>query len=93
MSPEELGRLVVPCGTTTIIADPHEIVNVCGIDGLEYMLDASEETALDVKMMLPSCVPATSFENAGAIIDAAAMKEPIKMMQYRAWASLWILSV
>ncbi len=78
VSPEELGRLVVPCGTTTIIADPHEIVNVCGIDGLEYMLDASEETALDVKMMLPSCVPATSFENAGAIIDAAAMKEPIK---------------
>lgn len=78
VSPEELGRLVVPCGTTTIIADPHEIVNVCGIDGLEYMLDASEKTALDVKMMLPSCVPATPFENAGAIIDAAAMKEPIK---------------
>ena len=78
VSPEELGRLIVPCGTTTIIADPHEIVNVCGIDGLEYMLDASKETALDIKMMLPSCVPATPFETAGAIIDAAAMKEPIK---------------
>lgn len=78
VSPEELGRLIVPCGTTTIIADPHEIVNVCGIDGLDYMLDASEKTALDVKMMLPSCVPATPFETAGAIIDAAAMKEPIK---------------
>jgi len=78
VSPEELGRLIVPCGTTTIIADPHEIVNVCGIDGLDYMLSASEETALDIKMMLPSCVPATPYENAGAIIDAAAMKEPIK---------------
>jgi len=79
VSPEELGRLIVPCGTTTIIADPHEIVNVCGIDGLDYMLSASEETALDIKMMLPSCVPATPYENAGAIIDAAAMKEPIKI--------------
>ena len=78
VSPEELGRLIVPCGTTTIIADPHEIVNVCGIDGLDYMLSASEETALDIKMMLPSCVPATPYENAGAIIDAAAMKKPIK---------------
>lgn len=78
VSPEELGRLVVPFGTTTIIADPHEIVNVCGIDGLDYMLAASEAVALDVKMMLPSCVPATPFENAGAIIDAAAMEEPIK---------------
>ena len=78
VSPEELGRLLVPCGTTTIIADPHEIVNVCGIDGLNYMIDASEETALDIKMMLPSCVPATPYENAGAIIDAAAMQEPIK---------------
>ncbi|MGI6766443.1 MAG: adenine deaminase [Lentihominibacter sp.] len=78
LSPEELGRLIVPCGTTTIIADPHEIVNVCGIDGLDYMLEASEKTALDVKMMLPSCVPATPFENAGAVIDAKAMQEPIK---------------
>lgn len=78
LSPEELGRLIVPCGTTTIIADPHEIVNVCGIDGLDYMLEASKRTALDVKMMLPSCVPATPFENAGAVIDAETMKEPIK---------------
>lgn len=78
LSPEELGRLIVPCGTTTIIADPHEIVNVCGIDGLDYMLKASEKTALDVKMMLPSCVPATPFESAGAVIDAEAMNEPIR---------------
>lgn len=77
-SPEELGRLSVPCGTTTIIADPHEIVNVCGLDGMEYMLKAAENTALDIKYMLPSCVPATPFEHAGAIIDAEAMKKVIE---------------
>ena len=78
VTPEEIGRLLVPCGATTIIADPHEIVNVCGIKGMNYMLDASEETALDIKYMLPSCVPATPFENSGAVIDAAAMTEPLK---------------
>lgn len=78
VSPEELGRLVVPHGTTTIIADPHEIANVCGFDGLDYMISASKLTALDVQMMLPSCVPATPFEHAGCTIDAQAMEEPIK---------------
>ena len=76
--PEEMGRLLVPHGATTIIADPHEIVNVCGIKGMNYMLEASKGTALDIKYMLPSCVPATPFEHAGAIIDAKAMEEPIK---------------
>ncbi|MGL6174772.1 MAG: adenine deaminase [Cellulosilyticaceae bacterium] len=78
VSPEELGRLVVPHGTTTIIADPHEIANVCGLQGVDYMIEAAKGTALDIKMMLPSCVPATPFEHAGAVIDAEAMKEPIK---------------
>ena len=77
VSPEEIGRLLVPHGGTTIIADPHEIVNVCGIRGLNYMLEAAEGTALDIKYMLPSCVPATPWEHAGANIDAEAMKEPI----------------
>ncbi|MDF2653747.1 MAG: ade2 [Bacillota bacterium] len=76
--PEELGRMVVPHGTTTIIADPHEITNVCGLKGLNYMMEASRETVLDIKWMLPSCVPATPFEHAGAVIDAEAMKEPIQ---------------
>lgn len=78
VSPEEIGRLLVPHGTTTIIADPHEIVNVCGIPGLNYMRNASERTALDIKFMLPSCVPATPFEHAGAVVDAKAMREPLK---------------
>ena len=77
VSPEEIGRLLVPHGATTIIADPHEIVNVCGIAGFEYMLDAAGETALDIKFVLPSCVPATPFEHSGAAISAGAMKQPI----------------
>ncbi len=77
VSPEELGRMLVPCGGTTIIADPHEIVNVCGLAGLKYMMDASKNTALDIRFMLPSCVPATPFENAGAVIKAKDMEAVI----------------
>ncbi|MGL5752298.1 MAG: adenine deaminase, partial [Paraclostridium sp.] len=78
VSPEELGRLIVPHGTTTIIADPHEIANVCGLKGIEYMINASKKTALDIKMMLPSCVPATPFENSGATINSSDMIKPIR---------------
>lgn len=78
VTPEEIGRLLVPHGTTSIIADPHEIVNVCGMAGMDYMLEASKNTKLDILYMLPSCVPATPYEHAGAVIDAAAMAEPIR---------------
>lgn len=78
VSPEEIGRLLVPHGGTTIIADPHEIVNVCGITGLDYMMEAAKGTALDVKYVLPSCVPATPVEHSGAEINAPEMEEPIK---------------
>lgn len=77
VSPEEISRLLVPHGGTTIIADPHEIVNVCGLRGLDYMIEAAKGTALDIKYMMPSCVPATPFEHSGAVIDAAAMQAPI----------------
>lgn len=77
VSPEEISRLLVPHGGTTIIADPHEIVNVCGLRGLDYMIEAAKGTALDIKYMMPSCVPATPFEHSGAVIDAAAMQTPI----------------
>lgn len=70
VTPEEIGRLLVPHGATTIIADPHEIVNVCGIRGLDYMMEAAERTALDIQYVVPSCVPATPFEHAGAVIGA-----------------------
>ena len=78
VSPEELGRLLVPHGGTTIVADPHEIVNVCGIEGLDYMMEAAKGTKLDIKYVLPSCVPATPFEHSGAVINAPEMEEPIK---------------
>ncbi|MGJ4850854.1 adenine deaminase [Bacillota bacterium Meth-B3] len=78
VTPEEIGRLLIPRGTTTIIADPHEIVNVCGLDGMRYMLEAARCSKLSILYMLPSCVPATPFENAGAVIDAGMMREPLK---------------
>lgn len=78
VSPEELGRMLVPHGGTTIIADPHEIVNVCGIKGLDYMMEAAKGTVLDIKFMLPSCVPSTPFEHSGDVIEAPQMQEPIR---------------
>ncbi|MCL2547286.1 MAG: adenine deaminase [Oscillospiraceae bacterium] len=78
VTPEEIGRLLVPCGSTTIIADPHEIANIKGLEAVAYMLAAARETALDIKYMLPSCVPATPFEHAGASIGAADMAEALK---------------
>jgi adenine deaminase len=77
VSPSEFSRLVVPHGTTTVIADPHEIGNVCGIDGLDYMISSSENLPLSVFLMLPSCVPATSFEHSGAHLDAKALSTRI----------------
>ena len=67
-TPEEFSNLVVPHGTTTVIADPHEICNVAGLDGLRYMLEASKESALQAFFVVPSCVPSVSFEHAGAVI-------------------------
>lgn len=69
-TPEHFASLVVPRGTTTVIADPHEIANVSGLEGIRYMLDASEDLPLDCLFMLPSCVPATPFENSGASLGA-----------------------
>ncbi len=78
VTPSEAGRLLVPRGTTTIIADPHEIVNVCGTDGLDYMLNCANNTKLDIKYMLPSCVPCTPFETTGAIFLANDMTDYLK---------------
>ena len=69
-TPAEYARAVMPHGVTTVIADPHEIANICGEDGLNYMLEASKGIPLDVKLMLPSCVPAAPFEHAGAVLNA-----------------------
>lgn len=81
VTPEEFGRLLTPLGTTTVMADPHEIVNVKGLAGLDYMVEAAKNTALDIQYMLPSCVPATNLENAGATITATDMVTPLKTGQ------------
>lgn len=76
MAPEEFARAVLACGTTCVVADPHEIANVAGAAGIQYMLDASENLPVRVLVALPSCVPCTPFEDAGAILNAADL-EPL----------------
>lgn len=78
LSPEEFASLIVPRGTTTIIADPHEITNVCGMAGCEYIAKASENVPLDVKLQLPSCVPATPFETSGAVLSGSDIEDNIQ---------------
>lgn len=68
VAPPEFARAVLPHGVTTVIADPHEIANVRGLEGIGYMLESSRDLPLDVYIMLPSCVPATDGEHAGAIL-------------------------
>ena len=71
LCPARFAELVLPFGTTTVVADPHEIANVKGMDGLRYMLEASRELPLSVRVMLSSCVPALPVEDAGAVLEAA----------------------
>lgn len=83
LSPEEFAKLSVSHGTGTIIADPHEIVNVCGVAGAEYMKEAFSRilmdgvNPLDVCMQLPSCVPASPFETSGAVLDGKETEHEI----------------
>ena len=70
LTPAEFARAVLPHGTTTVVADPHEIANVAGIAGVQFMLEASEDIGLEVFYMAPSCVPATHLETAGAELSA-----------------------
>jgi adenine deaminase len=74
VQPAEFARAVVPRGTTTVFCDPHEIANVLGIDGVRYILEASEGLPLSVYVMAPSCVPATHMESAGAELTVADIK-------------------
>lgn len=78
LSPEGFARLILPHGTTEIIADPHEIANVCGMAGVRYIAEAAKNTPLEVKVMLPSCVPATAFETSGAHLSAADTEKQIR---------------
>lgn len=74
MLPAEFARAAVLHGTSAVVADPHEIANVCGAEGIDFMLEASEGLPLDVYIMVPSCVPATAFDESGAELSAAEIE-------------------
>jgi adenine deaminase len=71
VTPFEFDRCVAPLGVTTAICDPHEIANVCGLKGINYFLEASALTLMDIRVQLSSCVPSTHMETSGAVLEAA----------------------
>lgn len=75
LTPIEYARLVLARGTTTVVADPHEVANVCGMAGIDYVLAESRRTPLDILVMLPSCVPATPLDSGGAVLSAADLAQ------------------
>ncbi len=74
LTPKELSRICVPHGTTAIVADPHEIANVSGVNGINYMLEASKDLPMSVYFMIPSCVPASPFDEAGTIMSSSDIR-------------------
>jgi len=78
VTPIEYAKAVMPKGVTTVIADPHEIANVCGVSGIDFMIKCAKIVPLSVEFMIPSCVPATPFENSGDVIDSEIIKNLMK---------------
>lgn len=78
LTPSNFAKAVVPYGTTSVIADPHEIANVCGIKGIEFMIEDASMIPFDFYFSAPSCVPATNFETNGAFLDCEAIEELMK---------------
>ena len=74
LTPFEFDRCVTPLGVTTAICDPHEIANVVGVEGIQYFQEASESTLMDIKVQLPSCVPSTNMETAGATVGTEELR-------------------
>lgn len=75
VAPSIFAEKVLPCGTTTVIADPHEIANVAGLEGIQYIIKDSEHCKLNIYFVLPSCVPLSEFDHNGARLDADQLKE------------------
>ncbi|SDN43451.1 Adenine deaminase [Psychrobacillus sp. OK028] len=71
ITPAQFSRILLPHGITTVITDPHEIANVAGVEGIQFMLDDATNCEMDIHVMLPSSVPATTMENAGAVLHAS----------------------
>lgn len=88
VAPAEYARIVMPHGVTAVVCDPHEIANVCGIDGILFMMQSAEQSPMDFHFMLPSCVPAADFEDSGAVIDAAMTQEYMKKYNFLGLAEM-----
>ncbi|MGN1412504.1 MAG: adenine deaminase [Oscillospiraceae bacterium] len=88
LTPSEYAKVVIPKGVTTVIADPHEITNVCGEDGLKFMFESAKTVPLDVLFMMPSCVPCTPFENSGCIIDGDLTKKLLSKYEFLGLAEM-----
>src|SRR5690606_11822249 len=73
--PYEFAKIALTHGTVATISDPHEIANVCGVEGVEYMIENAKDAGLKIFFGAPSCVPATEFETAGASINAEKIKQ------------------
>lgn len=74
LTPKEFSKVVLQHGVTSVITDPHEIANVAGVDGIQFMLEEAKNLPMDIYVMLSSCVPATAFENNGALLNAEQLE-------------------
>ena len=88
VNPAEFTKAVLPHGTTSVFTDPHEIANVMGTDGIEFMLQATEGLPIDVNFMLPSCVPATLYDESGANLDYKSIESFYKNPRVRGLAEM-----
>ena len=83
ISPEDFAKIVSTHGTTAVITDPHEIANVCGIDGIKWMMQKTKNLPIDVFFMVSSCVPATPFDESAYTIDSKGVEECFNMDNYK----------
>ena len=78
LTPAQFAKIAVRHGTTSVVCDPHEIANVCGIEGIEFMIDNASTVPFNFYFTAPSCVPATSFETAGCVLDSSDIEYLLK---------------
>lgn len=78
ISPSNFAKAVIPHGTTSVVADPHEIANVLGIEGIDFMINDGKKVPFDFYYSAPSCVPATPFETSGAVLNSSDIEELLK---------------
>jgi adenine deaminase len=81
LSPRQFVKTVLPHGTTTVVCDPHEIANVAGVSGVQYLLEESKDLPCTIYVMAPSCVPATHLENSGAVLHSKDLEELLRLPQ------------